>query len=341
MAPQPRRPAFAAKSRAPCITAALAASLMAGACSGGLGDHARSELLSEAPKGTATNAGETGNGDATVTVSQTELEKATTYWGKEYGKNPRSLDAAIAYAKNLKALGQRGQALSVLQQASLYHSKDKRLNSEYGRLALELDQLSVAAALLEAADDPAAPDWRVISARGTVLAKQGKYKDAIPLYERALTLAHNQPSVTNNLAMAYAMSGEPGRAEELLRKAVEADPENAKVRQNLAIVLGLQGKHDEAKSSGAGTAFADSTAHNSDIVRKLVRNDIKPAAPPAAQIAGAARPGSAARQAPAVQQAKAVAPALKPATAETEAPVNAAAKLADAYAEPLFKPSAR
>ncbi len=333
MADTCQSPPCVVPARAPRIVATLAAALMASACSGGLGQDARTDLLAEAPPAAQAGAGQTGTGEPATG----ELEKATAYWGKEYAKEPRNLDAAIAYAKNLKALGQRGQALAVMQQASLYHSKDKRLNSEYGRLALELDQLSVAAPLLEAADDPTAPDWRVVSARGTLLAKQGRYKDSIPLYERALTLSANQPSVTNNLAMAYAMSGEAGKAEELLRKSIDADPGNTKVRQNLAIVLGLQGKHDEATSLGQGTAVADSTAHNSGVVRKLVRNDSRPAAAEQPSVQTAAAP----KAATGVKQAKAAAPALKPAAVEAQAPVNAAAVLADAYAEPQFKPSTR
>ena len=127
--------------------------------------------------------------------------------------------SALSYARNLKAMGEKRQALAVLQQASLFHPGHRSLNSEYGRLALEFDQVSVAQRLLEQADDPTNPDWRVISARGTVLAKQGRYRDAIPLYERALALAPDQASVLNNLALAHAMEGHPDKAEPLLKRA--------------------------------------------------------------------------------------------------------------------------
>lgn len=311
--------------------ATLAASLMLSACAGGLGDSATSDLLAQSHQ----QGGPPQTASDPAAAPQSELEKATAYWGKEYGKNPRNLDAAIAYSKNLKAMGQKGQALSVMQQASMLHGNDRKLASEYGRLALEMDQLSVAAPLLEAADDPTAPDWKVISARGTVLAKQGKYKDAIPFYERAMTHAHDHPSISNNLAMAYAMSGEADKAEALLRKAAAADPSNAKVQQNLAIVLGLVGKHDEAKSMSSGSLYAE---HNSSLMRKLVRNDIKPAAVPTVQTAKA----SATAISP-VQNTMATATAgLKPANIPETAPVeNAAARLADSYAAQGFKPSAR
>nr|HPG89336.1 tetratricopeptide repeat protein [Hyphomicrobium sp.] len=158
------------------------------------------------------------------------------------------------------------------------------------RLALDLDQVNVAARMLEIADDPAKPDWKVISARGTVLAKQGEYKQAIPYYERALSLSPNQPSVLNNLAMAHAMGGDPKQAEELLRRA-SATPtvDSARMKQNLALVLGLQGRYDEAKSVTAGSPTAIAGAQNVDIVRNIVKLDPK-AAPVQQPTAVAAAP---------------------------------------------------
>ena len=216
--------------------------------------------------------------------SASELQKATTYWGDEFAKKPNDLNAALSFARNLKAMGEKQKAASVLQQAGVLHSNDPELNGEYGRLALELDQVKLAGKLLEAADDPTKPDWKVISARGTVLAKQGKYKEAIPFYERALTLAQNHPSLLNNLALAHAMSGDPKKAEELLRQASQAGTKSPKVNQNLALVLGLQGRYDEAKQVASLDISPDNALSNSNYVRSMVRLDPK-AAP-----GGAAKP---------------------------------------------------
>lgn len=181
--------------------------------------------------------------------SRSELEKAIAHWGNQFSQNPRDKTAAISYVLNLKAAGQKKTALSVLQQASIYHANDPDFSSEYGRLALEFGQVGLAQKLLANAYDPQNPDWRVISAQGTVLAKQGDYKGAIPYYERALQLAPDQPSLVNNLAMALAADGQPGPAEPLLRRAA-ADPDaDPKVHQNLALVLNLQGKSAEAEQA--------------------------------------------------------------------------------------------
>jgi Flp pilus assembly protein TadD len=158
----------------------------------------------------------------------------------------------------------------------VFHAGDRDVNAEYGRLALEFDQVSLAQKLLEQADDPANPDWRVISARGTVLAKQGVYKDAVALYTRALTLAPNEASILNNLAMAHVALGEPDKAEPLLKRAVAAGGHDGRVNQNLALALGLQGKYDEAKVAAARDLPADKAAANVDYVRSLVDLESKP-----------------------------------------------------------------
>ncbi|MBX9589904.1 MAG: tetratricopeptide repeat protein [Hyphomonadaceae bacterium] len=228
--------------------------------------------------------------------TRTDLAKATGATGKDFAKEPRNPEKAVAYARNLKAMGEKRQALAVLQQAASFNAGHRGLNSEYGRLALELDQVSVAQRLLEAADDPANPDWRVISARGTVLAKQGSYREAIPLYERALALAPDQASILNNLALAHAMEGQAGQAEALLKRAASSGSKDARVNQNLALVLGLQGKYDEARVVAARDLPADNAAANVDYVRRIVMLEPRPMAqsqqpPPAhAATAPAARP---------------------------------------------------
>lgn len=247
-------------SRAAGIIAAIAAALLAGACSADLGTIGGLTQLTSGSKAEP----------ETAQVAQSELDKAIEHWGAEHRKSPNDLKAALAYARNLKAAGKKEEAFAVLQQVALVHGQNKELASEYGRLALDLGQVQVAQGVLVMADDPSKPDWRVISARGTVLAKQGQYADAIPFYERALALAPKQPSVLNNLAMARAANGEPAKAEELLR-SIPAEKRDAKVQQNLALVLGLQSKHEEAKQVAASSMPEATAAANTEFVRNMVK----------------------------------------------------------------------
>jgi Flp pilus assembly protein TadD len=253
----------------------LSASLLLGACS------QSSDLLPSI----AMKSLETGTADTSPSTPQTELQKATAYWGKEYAKKPTELQPALNYARDLKAMGEKQKAYAVLQQASMLHNDNRELAGEYGRLALDLNQVGAANQLLAIADDPTKPDWRVISARGTVMAKQGKYRDAIPFYERALSLSQKNPTVMNNLAMAYAMMGDPQKAEEILRQAVTEDGATPKVRENLAIVLGLQGRYEESKAVAAGVLNSDAASSNTAYLKQMVKLDAKSAMPDAQSFA--------------------------------------------------------
>lgn len=310
------------------ICAASALTLGLGGCAGS-GADLTADLMgkSSAPEQSATQVAAT---------PQTELEKATDYWGEKFSKSPRTLEYALNYARNLKALGNKQQALGVLQQASSYHGQSRELASEYGRLALELDQVQTAKQLLAFADDPAKPDWRVISARATALAKEGSHKDAIPLYQRAMALSNSNASVMNNLAMAYALDGQPAESERLLKEAASRGG-SSKVQKNLALVLGLQGKYDEAQVVGTKVLPHDTAKADTTLVRQMVRLDPQPMQPAIAAMPAVAQapapaaaatataviapnqtPGRPATNAVAqAQPAKAVPPALR-ATLKTE-----------------------
>ena len=295
MTASPTLRAAAGLRRAASALAVVAAGLMLGACSqmGSL-----SSQLSAAAPSTPTPA--TDVADAAAADTRSELHKATEYWGTQFSKNPRDAKSGLSYARNLKALGEKRQALAVLQQVSVFHPGDRDVNSEYGRLALEFDQVSLAQKLLQAADDPAKPDWKVISARGTALAKQGRYRDAIAFYERARALAPDQASVLNNLALAHAMEGSPEKAEPLLKQAAVAGGHQSRVDQNLALVLSLQGKYDEAKVAAAKDLPADNAADNVDYVRRMVKLEPK------------SSPTTASLPAPALKGSNATADAEKP-----------------------------
>lgn len=226
----------------PAVRAVLVAScsLMAGACA------ENKQLFSTLVEPNASSGITTSAMPATsapnAATPEAELRKATQYWGAIYSKDPSDGEAAYNYARNLKALGEKQQALLVLQSSVDMNPQHRGIMSEYGRLALEFDQISLAQKLLERADDPLQPDWRVVSARGTVFAKQGLYAEAIPFYERAMQLAPDKASVLNNLALAYTMEGKQDKAEPLLRKAAVIGKDDERVQKNLALVLGPQAK---------------------------------------------------------------------------------------------------
>ncbi|RME99996.1 MAG: tetratricopeptide repeat protein, partial [Alphaproteobacteria bacterium] len=199
------------------------------------------------------------------------LHVATAYWGKVYQQKPNDPRAAVNYAKNLKAMGSTGKAYAVLKQAALAHPEDREIASELGRLALARGELHLARTYLKMAErTDGKTDWRVLSALGTLNAKQGNHKKAQDYFRAALRKNPGAPSLQNNLALSLAMSGKPAEAEQLLRKTVASGYDTPRVRQNLALVLGLQRKFSEAKQVASLDLPQERVSANIDLLRNIV-----------------------------------------------------------------------
>jgi Flp pilus assembly protein TadD len=63
-----------------------------------------------------------------------------------------------------------------------------------------------------------------------------------------LKIAPEEASVLSNLGLSYMLSNELPKAEETLRRAYAKAASNPRVRINLAVVVGLQGRLAEADS---------------------------------------------------------------------------------------------
>lgn len=246
------------------LVAPLAAALLLGACAKSTKDASGFIGVENATNGNA-------QATADLIAGTDKAEAAKAYWATTYANNPRDDKAAVAYARILKGEGEKEKALSVLQQAAMYNPDSTAVASEQGRLALDLGQLDLAEKLIARADDPASPDWRIISAKGTIAARRGDKTGALTLFEQAVKLAPNEPSVLNNLALAYALNGQAQMAEPLLRRAAAAGGDDKKVRQNLALVLGVQGKFDEARQVASTDLAADTVKENATFLTKMVK----------------------------------------------------------------------
>ena len=102
--------------------------------------------------------------------------------------------------------------------------------------------------ILERAHSPDQPDWRILSVQGAVMDQMGRHAEAQRYYASALKIIPDEPSVLSNLGLSYALSKDLKRAEETLRRATAHGGADRRVRQNLALVVGLQGRFPEAES---------------------------------------------------------------------------------------------
>jgi Flp pilus assembly protein TadD len=205
--------------------------------------------------------------------------RAVDVYGERYRANPKDADAAMRYGQALRATGQRAQAAAVLEQATLANPGHKALLAAYGRALADNGNFQQAFDVLGRAHTPANPDWRILSVQGTALDQMGKHEEARGYYASALRIAPDEPSVLSNLGLSYVLSRDLPRAEETLRKAQASGRADARVRQNLALAVGLQGRFAEAESIARADLPPDEAAANVTYLRQmLARKDPRTAA---------------------------------------------------------------
>lgn len=175
--------------------------------------------------------------------------KETAAVGEKWKKDPTNTELGLSYASRLKQIGQTDQQLEVLAQLSSSHPQDGNIQSIYGKELLMAGRVPESSAALERAAATPQADWKTFSALGSAYDQLGRYADARNQYQRALQMQPNEMSVLNNMGMSYALEGNLAKAEQTLRQANQLPGSGAepRIRQNLALVVGLQGRFEESK----------------------------------------------------------------------------------------------
>jgi Flp pilus assembly protein TadD len=205
-------------------------------------------------------------------MSDAEWRKQADSLAARYRAEPNDVNTAIAFARALRASGQRAQAAAVLQQTSIRNPKDKTVLGAYGRALADAGRFNEALNILGKAHTPDQPDWRILNAQGVVLDQMGKHSEAQRYYQTALRMAPNDTGVLSNLGLSYALSKDLTLAEETLRRAVADSNADPKVRQNLGVVLALRSKFEEAERVTIGVLPPDQARANVAYLREMMRD---------------------------------------------------------------------
>ncbi|HEY4736562.1 MAG TPA: tetratricopeptide repeat protein, partial [Xanthobacteraceae bacterium] len=156
------------------------------------------------------------------------------------------------------------------EQAVIRNPKNMPVLAAYGRALAEAGNYPQALDALSRAHSPDQPDWRILNAQGAVLDQMGQHAEAQRIYSSALKIVPDEPSVLSNLGLSYALMKDLKRAEETLRRAVAQPTASPKVRQNLALVVGLRGRFTEAEAIARAELPEAEAAANVDYLRQML-----------------------------------------------------------------------
>ncbi|MBZ9796712.1 tetratricopeptide repeat protein [Mesorhizobium sp. ES1-4] len=210
------------------------------------------------------------SGKPLETMSAGELHNATAALGQSYARSPTDKRIATNFAAALQMDGDAGQSLAVMRKLAIAYPKDRDVLAAYGKALAANGQFEAALDAVRRAQTPEYPDWRLVSAEGAILDQLNQKDEARQLYRKALELKPNEPSILSNLGMSYVLEGDLRTAETYMRSAAQQPNADSRVRQNLALVVGLQGRFDEAEKIASQELSPEQAQANVAYLRQML-----------------------------------------------------------------------
>lgn len=171
----------------------------------------------------------------------------SVFWTQEAEIAPEDPIAGVKAAQALRELGRYDQAADIAQRVVLVQPGNYDAMLEIGRAHIARGQAFYGILALERARDARPDDWRPWSLLGTAYEQVRRAEDARTAWAQALALSPENPDVLTNMAVSAMTRGDNVAAEPLLRRAAAQPGASLKVRLNLALALGLNGKMAEAE----------------------------------------------------------------------------------------------
>lgn len=209
-------------------------------------------------------------------IKSQDMITQTAFWSSQFELNPGDYEAGLAFAKSLRGIGSSQRSAEVASQALSLHPGDAELSKALARAAMDQARPDVAVSTLFVAIPKARDDWELMSLYGVALDNMGNHKEAQASYDTALKLSPMNSTVMSNLGLSYLMQGEYEMAESILRRAMsQSNQPDPRIRQNLALVLGVQGRFDESAELTGVDLPPNMVAENMAYYRKLLTPDRK------------------------------------------------------------------
>ena len=234
-------------SRAKILKAALPAIAIAAstACAS---STATPELTSEeiAYQEAIANALKPATPEEIAKAERSDPVTRAAFWSNEYQKDSGDLETTVAFIRALRGIGSYDRIRDIVTVSVPLHPNSHELFLEYGRTLMKQNEPQRAAqAFLRSTNLAPETEAAPLAALGVALDRLEEHQKAQEAYEIALQRDPERVSTLSNYGLSLALTGHLNEAEGALRKAAELPGADIRVRQNLALILGLQGRFDE------------------------------------------------------------------------------------------------
>ena len=200
-----------------------------------------------APDRAATAARRPATAEERAAYDRSDPLSRSAFWAAQQQANPADPVAGVKLAAALRDLGQYDRAVEAAQQTLIVQPANVEAMLELGRANIARGQAFYGIAPLEQARAAAPRDWRPLSLLGVAYQQVRRTDEARAVWNEGLRLAPDNPDILTNVGAALMAAGDAAGAETMLRRAVAQPGATLKMRLNLVLVVGLQGRMAEAE----------------------------------------------------------------------------------------------
>lgn len=160
---------------------------------------------------------------------------------RDYKRNSKNPDTALAYAKALREDEQLNKAVIVLSPFARGKGATSPILSEFSAIQLAIGDYETAENFARKAILKDPNHFRAYQVLGIALDGRGYSKQAEVAFRKGLDLWQGDPTtMMNNLALNLVSQGQLDEASQILQRAAAAAPNRPEIERNLRIVTALQ-----------------------------------------------------------------------------------------------------
>jgi len=200
-------------------------------------------------------------------AQRTDALTRAAFWAREVDVDPSDEQAALGLVQALRALGNFDDATQAAQRLLMVKPDSVEGLLELARVQIARGQGFYGIEPARKAQALAPRDWRAPSLLAVAYEQAKRDDEALAAHRQAQALAPDNPVVLGNMGMYYAGHGDAAEAERLLRAAAARPDAPMQVRQNLALLLGLQGRLAEAEKIARQDLPPEMVANNMAYLR--------------------------------------------------------------------------
>jgi Flp pilus assembly protein TadD len=208
---------------------------------------------------------------ANIIKQSGEYDAAARIQASYAAAHPDDRAAQISSGESALQAGETDKALENFQHAA--QLAPDRVDAHYGlaRAYLARNQPSEAAAEFQAVLTAEPKHVRALNGMGITLDQLGRGREAQNAYRTALAIAPDDRAIQNNLGLSLLLSGDYDQAVAELSALARQPGATARMRQNLALALGLRGAESDAARIASRDLDPASIADNQRFVAAVRR----------------------------------------------------------------------